>query len=260
MKTTYIETMDKRYYQYYDSMHSDKDYVREVETIIGFAKEIGGEEGKKILDVGCGTGNHAFELAKNGYSVVGVDTDCAIVEVANQKLKQSKNPESLKFLCKDVTELQDSDFHAAVSLFHVVNYIQEPDDLLRFFCAINDRLLDKGFFVFDCWNGIAAIIDNPKEKTTITDHESEQIEVVMVPEINLMEQRVVMRNSVRVFQGGKEQDKFSFEYDQRLWTPWHLTHILQGAGFRVIRVSSWAEPNVEAKHNTWKIVFLCKKV
>lgn len=255
----YIETMDKRYYQYYDIVHSDKDYAREVETIIGFAKEVGREEGKKILDVGCGTGNHAFEFAKNGYSVVGIDTDCAIVEVADQKLKQRKNPETLKFLCQDVEELQDSDFDTAVSLFHVVNYIQEPDDLLRFFCAVNDRLLDKGLFVFDCWNGIAALIDNPKEKKKSLERDGQVLEISMTPEVNLMEQQVVIQNSVQVSLAGEGKERFTFEYVQRLWTPWQLKKTVESCNFKILKITSWEKPKAEAKYNNWKIVFVCQK-
>ena len=155
--------------------------------------------------------------------------------------------------------LDTNEFDIVVSLFHVVNYIQEPDDLLQFFHAVQERLRENGLFVFDCWNGIAAIVDNPKEKKKLVEHQNERIEIDMTPKINLMEQRVVMHNSVRVSVKEKEKDTFSFDYDQRLWTPWHLTRILEKSGFQLLRITSWSSPNVEADHNTWKITFICKK-
>ena len=74
-----------------------------------------------------------------------------------------------------------------------------------------------------------------------------------------MEQSVVMRNSVCVSLGEKEKDTFSFDYAQRLWTPWHLTQILEKSGFQSLSITSWFSPEVEADHNTWKVVFICKK-
>lgn len=43
--------------------------------------------GKYVLDIACGTGNYAIELAKKGYIVDGVDLDAAMVEEAKEKAK-----------------------------------------------------------------------------------------------------------------------------------------------------------------------------
>ncbi|MBI2623031.1 MAG: class I SAM-dependent methyltransferase [Candidatus Liptonbacteria bacterium] len=248
----------KNYYTYYDRLFSKKDYGREVDVVLRFAKEHG-IKGTAILDVGCGTGSHALEFARRGYSVVGTDTDCGMIAAANEKREQSGEQEKLTFVCGDISDARTGEADIAVSLFHVVNYIQEPDALRAFFRAIHERLRGGGIFVFDCWNGVAAIADTPKEKATSIECEGERIETSMVPDIHLMEQRVVMHDAVRVLRGGAEKALFQFEYAQRLWTPWHLTGILRESGFETVRITSWAEPEKAAAHATWKIVFVCKK-
>jgi CBS domain-containing protein/ubiquinone/menaquinone biosynthesis C-methylase UbiE len=42
---------------------------------------------KKIIDVGCGTGEHAVALAKNGFQVVGIDSSRVMIKIAQSKLK-----------------------------------------------------------------------------------------------------------------------------------------------------------------------------
>ena len=57
----------------------------------------------RILDVGCGTGRHAIELAKRGYSVTGVDLSDSMLQQAMEKAHGEKV--SVNFLKADAREL-----------------------------------------------------------------------------------------------------------------------------------------------------------
>src|SRR3989344_8551242 len=52
------------------------------------------KEIKKILDIGCGTGEHAIALAKNGFTVLGIENSKLMFDVAKEKWK--KLPAQLK--------------------------------------------------------------------------------------------------------------------------------------------------------------------
>ncbi len=52
-------------------------------------KELGGDRSKRILDIGCGTGRHAIELARRGYAVTGVDLSEAQLGRAREKARQA---------------------------------------------------------------------------------------------------------------------------------------------------------------------------
>jgi len=51
-------------------------------------KEFGFDKSKNILDIGCGTGRHAMELAKRGYRVTGIDLSENQLERARQKARE----------------------------------------------------------------------------------------------------------------------------------------------------------------------------
>jgi 2-polyprenyl-3-methyl-5-hydroxy-6-metoxy-1,4-benzoquinol methylase len=66
----WYEELFRNYSRTYEKESFTKGTVGEVDFI---EKEIDFHKGVRILDIGCGTGRHAIELARRGYDVVGVD-------------------------------------------------------------------------------------------------------------------------------------------------------------------------------------------
>lgn len=77
------------------------------ESILDFANLLGDVDGKKILDLGCGRGDLAIELARRGAKVVGVDYSIDGIKIAHDALKyQSKKiQKSVKFYVQDAKKL-----------------------------------------------------------------------------------------------------------------------------------------------------------
>ncbi|MDX6602897.1 MAG: hypothetical protein QOF13_2099 [Solirubrobacterales bacterium] len=60
----------------------------------------------KALDIGCGTGAHAIELARRGWQVTGVDAVGKAVEAAREKAAAADA--EVQFLKGDATRLEES--------------------------------------------------------------------------------------------------------------------------------------------------------
>src|SRR5659263_742190 len=56
--------------------HGEVDFIEE---------ELGFNRSATILDLGCGTGRHAIELAKRGYTVTAVDLSASQLDLAREK-------------------------------------------------------------------------------------------------------------------------------------------------------------------------------
>ena len=79
----YSEAYDEEYAQLFKELFSDSSF----------------QNGKTVLDVGCGTGNNSIRLATLGYQVTGIDLSPKSIEVAEQKaLGQNRN---LIFMVED---------------------------------------------------------------------------------------------------------------------------------------------------------------
>jgi SAM-dependent methyltransferase len=59
---------------------------------IGLWRELAGESGGPILDLGCGTGRVALDLARQGHSVQGLDIDAELVAALNERAGKAGVP------------------------------------------------------------------------------------------------------------------------------------------------------------------------
>lgn len=80
-----------------------------------------------ILDLYCGYGRHAIELAKLGYQVSGVDATQAFLDIAQQKAKESAV--AITFEQRDMRELSyDQEFDAVINMFAAFGYFSDEEN------------------------------------------------------------------------------------------------------------------------------------
>ncbi len=113
---------------YYDIFYKDKDYETEIDMLLGLLKgKI--KEDALILDMGCGTGRHAFELHKKGYRVHGIDLSREMINIANSKYRET---DGITFAVNDIREYQNEQkFNLVLSLFHVLSYQNTNEDIWK---------------------------------------------------------------------------------------------------------------------------------
>jgi SAM-dependent methyltransferase len=68
----------------YDQNCFTKNTIAEVDFLV---EALGLSPGSAVLDVGCGTGRHAIELARRGYCVTGLDLSAGMLEQAKSKAR-----------------------------------------------------------------------------------------------------------------------------------------------------------------------------
>lgn len=71
----------------YEDNAFTKNTVLEVDFLL---EEFALQPGGRILDVGCGTGRHAIELAKRGYAVTGIDLSAEMLARAADAAKSAR--------------------------------------------------------------------------------------------------------------------------------------------------------------------------
>jgi 2-polyprenyl-3-methyl-5-hydroxy-6-metoxy-1,4-benzoquinol methylase len=149
------------YARYYDLLYRDKDYPGEARYVHGLvqAQRPGAQT---LLDLGCGTGGHAFPLAELGYAVTGVDLSEVSLGLAQAKLA-ARNDARVEFLHGDIRTLRlGRQYDVVAALFHVLSYQTSAEDLRQTLATAREHLAPGGVFLFDFWHGPGVLSDPPK--------------------------------------------------------------------------------------------------
>jgi len=124
MKQWY-EILFENYAHSYDREVFTQGTVQEVDFI---EQEIGFDKTTRILDIGCGTGRHAIELAKRGYSVTGVDLSVSQLQRAREHAGAAGV--QVQFEQHDACSLPyDNEFDVTLNLCEAGFALMETDDM-----------------------------------------------------------------------------------------------------------------------------------
>jgi ubiquinone/menaquinone biosynthesis C-methylase UbiE len=101
----------------------------------------------KILDLACGTGILAVELARLGHVVHGIDISPEMIERARSR---SVDMPSVSFQVGDMRNFELAEqFHLCTCTFDSINYLLKPDEIKQMFFHVARVLERSGMFVFD---------------------------------------------------------------------------------------------------------------
>ncbi len=144
--------------KYYDILY--RDYIeRVVPRYVDFAEQIFKSRAERrverILDIACGTGAPALELARRGYSVVCLDLHEEMLEIAGSKAESEGL--DIEFVRMDARSLvYDGEFDAVTMFFTSIAYMVSDSDLDRLLVGVYRALRPGGVFIADTPNPYAS--------------------------------------------------------------------------------------------------------
>jgi SAM-dependent methyltransferase len=181
--------------------------------------------GARVLDVPCGFGRHSGELARRGYSVVGVDLSPTMLGAARRA--HGKSPR-LRFVRGDMRRLAyRAEFDGLICLFTSFGYFGERENvatLRRFARALRP--------------GARLLIDhrNPHHDATLPVHSWRRAGRGHFVLMTLTyDRKAATHESVWLFLRPGSQRVIRKSFRVRLWTLAQWRRRLREAGFRLVR-------------------------
>ncbi len=159
MKQWYEELFEN-YGMKYDSESFTQGTIGECDFL---EREIAHNRAARILDIGCGTGRHSIELARRGYSVVGVDLSDSQLERAKEKARAENL--QVRFLKHDARKLPFSnEFDMVIMLCEGAFPLMETDEMnFQILRNAAVALRKGGKMIFTTLNGLCPLFHSVKE-------------------------------------------------------------------------------------------------
>ena len=213
----------------YADEYDKEDFTRGTEREVDFIEEeINHDKDVEILDVGCGTGRHAIELAKRGYSVTGVDLSESMINKAREKAEMADV--EVNFEKADARNLPFSNqFDLVIMICEGAFCLMETDEMNFQILENAARSLKKeGKFIFTALNGLFPLYNSVKDFINSTSLEQVSGEY----KFDLMTFRDRSTHEVLDNDGNRRV----FECEERYYAPSEISWLLKALNFNKIEI------------------------
>ncbi len=222
----------RRLAKYYDLIYGDiVDYAGDCDYVEKlFRKFGGGRPVRSILDLGCGTGNHAIELARRRYAVTGIDLSAAQLREAREKVRGKRL--AVKFVRGDMRRFDlRRTFDGAISMFGGFGYLYTDRDVLSHFRCVRRHLEPGGLYAFEYWQESAAI-----DRVRSWVLREKELRIIRLDDSRTDRVRHRLRMDFRFFvlDGDRLVDRFEEVHTVRLYLAREIRVLLARGGFRLL--------------------------
>jgi len=248
-----------RYAELYDLFYADKPYADEAAFVHECIREFSSTPVRDVLELACGTGRHALELEKFGYSITATDRSSDMLQVARQRA--AKRNSKIQFIAADMEQLQleKKNWDAAVCLFDSIGYLKTNEAITAALTAIRDHLRANGLFIFEFWHAPAML--NQYSPQRIRKWRTDQGEVVRISETKLDRDNRWATVDYTVNESADDGTSKTFResHTNRFFSVDEIQELLSSSKFELLKCFAGFSTIEPINDQTWHIVAVAQK-
>ena len=194
-----------------------------------------------VVDLGCGSGLWAHELAKAHYRVLGIDISEAMIAIARKRVPNAA------FRVASMLSAEIPSCRAVTSISECLNYLfdsrRDGETLVPLFRRVHDALTPGGLFIFD--------IAEPGQLKSGTPAKgfTEGKDWLVLVEKEEDRQRAVLTRRITSFRKiGTHYRRSDEVHRQRLFKSTEVAKELRRVGFRVRTIRSYGQYHLPPAH------------
>lgn len=211
---------------------------------------LGLEKGAVMLDIACGSGAHAVELAGRGYSVVGFDLSLAMLARAQDEAQE--RGQRLNFLHGDMREIAFEEAFDGTFCWNTSFGYFDDEKNLNVLSRIHRGLRKGGMFLLDVTNRDYICPRQP----SLVWFEGDGCVCMDEVFVDFFTSRLRVKRTV-MFEDGRSRE---VDYSIRLYGLHELGRMLHDTGFKVVEVTGHpAHPGVFFGSESPRVIILAER-
>lgn len=214
---------------------------------------------RKLLDVACGTGRHAFEFEKLGYAVSAVDHSQDLLSRGREKA--SAMGSGVRFEHADMRRLKlnDAPFDAVTCLFDSIGYVQDTHSVRAALSAMSGQLRMSGLLILEFWHSPAFLRHH--DALRVRRWPVEEGMVLRISETAVDYHRQLATVAYSVYELNRNGN-FSFFEEKQVNRFFHVPEMasyLEDSGFSPLKWFDGFTGSETVSDQTWHILAVARK-
>jgi len=240
------------YAEQYDSLYGSKDYKIECDLIEEAVRRFSTPKPISVLDVGCGTGEHAIEMARRGYVVTGVDLSQQMLDVATVKTAKQPYLERPRWVCGDLRDFKTAEqYDMAIMMFSVVGYLTSNNDVLAGLRNIRRHIKLGSLLICDFWSGPSVLTVLPGERVRVVQTQDGKIIRTASTALNIEKHTADVTFKMWTLAHDILVSETCETHHLRYFFPMEIQLFLSNAGFNLKGLSAFPSLDVPLTSESW---------
>lgn len=244
---------------YYDIIYGDKDYAAEATFVHRCIEQHGDGQVTRLLELACGSGNHAFELEKLGYQITATDYSSDLLAVAKRKAETRSSQVDFRLADMRTLALDDEPFDAIYCLFDSIGYVQTNQAIADVLAGVQRHLRPGGLFIFEFWHA-AAMLRGYEPRREREWHTPEmRLRRVSTTKLDVVRQLAQVTYEIEATTNDGALTRLQETQTNRYFLVQEVAALLGSAGFEAVNwleAYDWERP-IDA--DTWHVLAVARK-
>jgi ubiquinone/menaquinone biosynthesis C-methylase UbiE len=247
-----------RHAELYDVFYADKPYSKEAAFVAELLGELGVRPPARLLELACGTGRHARELERLGYSVVATDYSKDMLVCARRRSVEAGSKVTFVEADMRALDLPGQTFDGVACLFDSIGYLQTNEAILAALRAARRHLRPDGALVLEFWHAAAML--RGYDPVRVRRFKTSEGEVLRISETTLDCFRQLGQVAYEIIEtrnGATTQ--FRETQTNRYFLAQEMRSLLEQAGFEAARWCAGFSRASAIDETTWHIVVAARR-
>lgn len=249
------------YASQYDAIYHAKDYEAEADLLMACFDRHANGKVESVLDLGCGTGNHALPLARRGLRVRGVERADDMLAIARGKAVAERPMPSVSFSKGDLRTFRGEErYDAALMMFAVLGYQTSNEDVLAALRTARANVRPNGLFVADVWYGPAVLAQRPGTSVKVYPAGNARLIRTSIGKLDVLRHCVAI--DIRTLQISEDRlvSEATETHAMRFFFPQEMDLLLTSTGFALVSLTAWPTLDEPPTESDWNVLIVARAV